>query len=43
MALVVEDGTGLATANSYASVATADAYIDQYHSTADNVTWDALT
>lgn len=35
MAIVVEDGTGLATANSYASVTTADAY----HSARGNTAW----
>lgn len=40
MALVVEDGTGLTTANSYATVAEADSYLE----TNSHVftTWDAL-
>lgn len=39
MAFVVEDGTGLTTANSYASVAVADSYfVDR-----GNATWAALT
>ena len=39
MALVVEDGTGLATANSYATVATADAY----HALRGNSTWVGIS
>src|SRR6266850_1608568 len=38
MALVVEDGTGLAAAESYASVAEAD----QYHSDRGNAAWAPL-
>jgi hypothetical protein len=38
MALIVEDGTGLATAESYSSVAEAD----QYHSDRGNTTWAPL-
>jgi hypothetical protein len=39
VALIVEDGTGLATAESYASVAEADLY----HSNLGNTSWSALT
>jgi hypothetical protein len=39
MALITEDGTGLSTAESYASVATADAY----WSARNNTTWAGLT
>lgn len=39
MALIVEDGTGLATAESYASVA----YADTYHSDRGNTSWATLT
>lgn len=41
MALIVEDGTGLANAESYISVVDADAYIAAYKG-ADS-TWDAAT
>jgi hypothetical protein len=41
MALVVEDGTGLVAANAYTSEADADTYMDDYHSAADVVLWDA--
>ena len=41
MALIVEDGTGLATAESYISVADADIYIAAYKGA--NTTWDAAT
>lgn len=41
MALVVEDGTGLANADSYTSVADADTYIAAYKS--DVTAWDAAT
>lgn len=39
MALIVEDGTGLANANSYCASAAADSY----HSDRGNATWAALT
>ena len=39
MALIVEDGTGLSTAESYISVADADTYIAAYRGA--NATWDA--
>jgi hypothetical protein len=39
MALIVEDGTGLSDAESYISVADADAYITAYKGT--NATWDS--
>lgn len=39
MALIVEDGSGLSTAESYASVATADAY----WAARNNTTWSGLT
>lgn len=38
MALIVEDGTGLSTAESYTTVAEADAY----HEKRGNTTWDAI-
>lgn len=41
MALIVEDGTGLATAESYISVADADTYIASYKGA--DTTWDAAT
>lgn len=41
MSLVVEDGTGKADAESYASVADADAYIAKYASTAGATAWAA--
>jgi len=41
MALIVEDGTGLATAESYISVVDADTYIAAYKGA--NTTWDAAT
>lgn len=41
MALIVEDGTGLATAESYISVADADAYITAYKGS--DATWGAAT
>lgn len=41
MALIVEDGTGLSTAESYISVADADTYIAAYRGA--NTTWDAAT
>lgn len=41
MALVTEDGTGLATAESYISVADADTYIAAYKGA--NATWDGAT
>lgn len=42
MALIVEDGTGLENADSYASLATADAYVAAYQPDgADD--WDAAT
>lgn len=41
MALIVEDGTGLATAESYISVAAADTYIADYKGA--DATWDAAT
>lgn len=41
MALVVEDGTGLSTAESYISVADADTYIAAYKGA--NTTWDDAT
>lgn len=39
MSLIVEDGTGLSTAESYASVAEADTY----HSNIGNTSWASLT
>ncbi len=41
MALIVEDGTGLSTAESYISVADADTYIAAYKGA--NTTWDGAT
>lgn len=41
MALVVEDGTGLSTAESYASVANADAYIAKWYGA--DADWTAAT
>jgi hypothetical protein len=41
MALVVEDGTGLSTAESYISVADADTYIASYKGA--DATWDGAT
>jgi hypothetical protein len=41
MALIVEDGTGLSTAESYISVADANTYIAAYRGA--NATWDAAT
>lgn len=41
MALIVEDGTGLSTAESYISVADADTYIASYKGA--NATWDGAT
>lgn len=38
---VVEDGTGLETANAYESVAEADAYHDNYGTAAERSTWTA--
>lgn len=43
MALVVEDGTGLADADSYVAVADVTSYLTQYHPAADVTTWTALT
>jgi len=43
MAIVVEDGTGLANADSYISVADADTYVDAVATAARNTVWDALT
>jgi hypothetical protein len=42
MALVVEDGTGLANAESYVSVADADTYVSNYMTDATNTLWTAL-
>lgn len=42
MAIVVEDGTGLTTADSYVSVADADSYLEVLPSEATTL-WDALT
>jgi len=39
MAFIVEDGTGLATANSYVSVA----YADDFHSDRGNTSWASAT
>lgn len=41
MSLIVEDGTGLSTAESYISVADADTYIAAYKGA--DATWDAAT
>jgi hypothetical protein len=41
MALTVEDGTGLAAADAYASVATVDAYVTAY--LRDHATWTGAT
>ena len=41
MALIVEDGTGLSTAEGYISIADADTYIAAYKGA--NATWDAAT
>jgi len=41
MALIVEDGTGLSTAESYISTADADTYIASYKGA--NATWDGAT
>ena len=41
MALIVEDGTGLSTAESYISVVDADTYITAYKGT--DATWDGAT
>lgn len=41
-ALVVEDGTGLADADSYVSVADASEYMEKYKSSSDFAAWDDL-
>lgn len=43
MTLIVEDGTGLTTAESYVSVADATAYLTAYKAAADLATWNAAS
>ena len=43
MALVVEDGTGLSTAESYQAVAAISTFLDLHHPPADKTAWDLLT
>lgn len=43
MRFVVEDGTGLSDATSYASIEYANEYADTFFSEAEHIIWDSLT